>query len=64
MKLGLTDFDADFCAELQRDLAELTAEIEKYFADTKAEFEALTALLVAEPLPDIEFRDIDLDVDW
>lgn len=63
MKFGLTDFDADFFANLQRDLAELTAEIEKYFADTETEFEALTASLAAEPLPSIEFWDIDLDVD-
>lgn len=54
---ALPDFDADFFAKLERDIAESMAEFEKYLADTEAEFEAMTALLASAPIPDI-----DLDV--
>jgi len=37
------------------------AEVEKHLADTEVEFEASTALLAAEPLPEIESLDIDFD---
>ena len=70
MNTEFTVADAEFLAELERDLAVSMAEVEKHLADTEPEFEALTASLAADPLQDIELDDlvldddIDLDVVW
>ncbi|CAM8025579.1 TPA: hypothetical protein ACX38W_005367 [Klebsiella pneumoniae] len=70
MKFVCMDYDADFLAKLERNIAESMTEFEKYLAYTEAEFEAMTASLAAEPLQGIELDDlvldddIDLDVVW
>lgn len=68
MNTGFTLADAEFLAELERDLAVSMAEVERHLADTEPEFEALTASLAAEPLLHIELDDLaladDLDLDF
>ena len=64
MKFEFMDFDGDFFAKLERDIAESMAEFEKYLVDTEAEFEAMTASLASAPIPDIELPDIVLSIGW
>ena len=54
--------DAEFFAELERDLAVSMAEVEKHLEDWEPEIAALTASLAAEPIPEIE--PLDIDFDW
>lgn len=54
--------DAEFFAELERDLAVSMAEVEKNLEDWEPELAALTASLAAEPIPEIE--PLDMDLDW
>ncbi|KQN55028.1 hypothetical protein [Erwinia sp. Leaf53] len=62
MNTGFTLADAEFLAELERDLAVSMAEVEKQLANWEPELAALTASLAAETIPEIE--PLDIDFDW
>ncbi|ELF1738365.1 hypothetical protein KJR69_08620 [Klebsiella pneumoniae] len=62
MSTEFTVADAEFLAELERDLAASMAEVEKRLAEWEPELEAVTASLAAEPLLDIE--PLDIKFDW